>query len=518
MAIGAYVLIQVVQGTTAAQISIAQSALQTEQNVAKDNAHGALVSKANIIGQFMAKTAPDLIAAFDFESLKAYQSVATADNDIIYAAYLKPNGEAMTEYSTPADKNNIIEKIYPIFYDDENLGSVLLGISEVNVNAGISNSNLRIAEGLKKVISSGNEALTLFITIMTIDTAIVLSLLGAAIFFLFNHFVIKPTKETTQRINELCADGGDLTSRLPIDYSDEIGDLRISVNNFVAQLQKMISDIVSDVSILSDESIKLKTAGNELSITSDSQSMEATQVATAINQMSATVHEVARSSSSAAEATQKASQQTQDGIRVVNDTVSAINTLASDVENASEVIADLANNINNISSVVDVIRGIADQTNLLALNAAIEAARAGDQGRGFAVVADEVRSLASRTQESTQEINKMIEHLQIGASDAVAVMEKGKSQATTSVEMAAQAGTALEEITRTTETVNDMNTQIATAAEQQSAVADEIDKNAENINVTSKKSADSAIHIARSSEQLSNLSSHLQSLTSQFKI
>ncbi|MBN4079348.1 methyl-accepting chemotaxis protein [Beggiatoa alba] len=518
LSIGAYVLTRVVEDTTETQINIAQNALQIERDVAKNSADQALLSKADIIGQFMAKTAPDLISAFDFESLKDYQVVAAADMDIIYAAYLKPDGETMTEYQSPEDKSNIIEKTYPIIYDGDNLGSILLGISTVSVNAGITQSNQRIGEQLSKVKNTGSDALAQFITIKIVGALSVLVLLGIAIYVLFNWLIIKPTKETTQRINDLSAGGGDLTTRLPIDSSDEISDLRTAVNTFVAQLQEMIADIVADVKILTDESNQLKISGNELSITSDSQSKEATQVATAINQMSATVHEVAQSSSSASEATQRASEQTRVGIGVVNDTVNTINNLASEVENASTVIGDLADNINNISSVVDVIRGIAEQTNLLALNAAIEAARAGDQGRGFAVVADEVRTLASRTQQSTQEISAMIEHLQSGASNAVAVMEKGKTQAKIGVDKAAEAGRALEAISETTEIVNNMNMQIAAASEEQSAVANEIDKNVGSINTSSKQSADSAIHIARASEQLSNLSVHLQSLTAKFKI
>ena len=204
---------------------------------------------------------------------------------------------------------------------------------------------------------------------------------------------------------------------------------------------------------------------------------EVDKVATAMTQMSATVHEVARNATEAAEAAQRADEETSKGKMVVSQAIEAIDLLANEVNEAAQVIHRLEQDSDEIGAVLDVIRGIAEQTNLLALNAAIEAARAGEQGRGFAVVADEVRTLAQRTQQSTQEIQNMIERLQSGAQDAVKAMEQGRSRAQVGVEQAAEAGTSLETIAQAVGTISDMNTQIATAAEEQSVVAEEINLN-----------------------------------------
>jgi methyl-accepting chemotaxis protein len=189
------------------------------------------------------------------------------------------------------------------------------------------------------------------------------------------------------------------------------------------------------------------------------------QVATAMNEMSATVHEVARNAASAAEATREADAEAQGGRQVMQEMLGSIGTLGHEVERAGEVIGRLHRDAEGIGGILDVIRSVAEQTNLLALNAAIEAARAGDQNRGFAVVADEVRTLAQRTQQSTQEIQAMIERLQAGAKEAVAVTEAGQDQAKASAEHASRTGEALESIGRAVATINDMNTQIATASE-----------------------------------------------------
>ena len=245
---------------------------------------------------------------------------------------------------------------------------------------------------------------------------------------------------------------------------------------------------------------------------------ETDQVATAINEMTATVQEVARSAGQAATATHNANEQTLKGKSIVVDTSNAIQALANEVEKATEVIYKLGQESENIGSVVDVIRAITEQTNLLALNAAIEAARAGEQGRGFAVVADEVRTLASRTQQSTEEIHNMIAQLQSGTRHAVEVMEQGRNLAQNSVKQTALAGDALQTITDAVETITDMNAQIASAAEQQSAVADEINRNIANITDVIEHTADGAEQTFRSSEELTKLASQLKSLVMQSSI
>ena len=234
--------------------------------------------------------------------------------------------------------------------------------------------------------------------------------------------------------------------------------------------------------------------------------------------MSASVHEVARHSNAAADETRHATELASSGRKIVDETATTIRKLANEVEEASMVIKQLATDSNDIGSVLDVIRGIAEQTNLLALNAAIEAARAGEQGRGFAVVADEVRTLASRTQQSTQEIQQMIERVQSSASNAVLAMDSGCTQAQLTVEKAATADEALQSIGQIIESINSMNSQIATAAVEQTAVAEEINRNVESINSSSEKTADGANQVAEASEQLSELSSRLRDLVSQFRV
>lgn len=210
-------------------------------------------------------------------------------------------------------------------------------------------------------------------------------------------------------------------------------------------------------------------------------------------------------------------KQTQDGRNVMQHTLKTIEALAQEVENSAQVISRLSEDSTQIGSVLDVIRGIAEQTNLLALNAAIEAARAGDQGRGFAIVADEVRTLASRTQASTLEIQSMIERLQTDASNAVKAMQQGQVQAQQGLSQAAQAENALQTISQSVTRINDMNIQIATAAEEQSSMAEEINRNIVNISQSADATAEGAKQTASAGDELAKLAARLQNLVGQFK-
>lgn len=228
--------------------------------------------------------------------------------------------------------------------------------------------------------------------------------------------------------------------------------------------------------------------------------------------------EIAQSADSAASAAREANSEAVQGKEAMAHTVHAIDGLTVEVTNAAEVINKLELDSESIGSVLDVIRGIADQTNLLALNAAIEAARAGEQGRGFAVVADEVRTLASRTQQSTSEIHSIIDNLQSGTRNAAHVMKKGLSTAKQTVETAGRAGNALDNIVHSVATIMDMNTQIATASEQHTTAAQEIDRCVVQISAVSETAADGSNKTADKSQQLTDLGEKLQSLVTQFKL
>jgi methyl-accepting chemotaxis protein len=311
---------------------------------------------------------------------------------------------------------------------------------------------------------------------------------------------------------------GNLTQDIKIAGKDEYAWMGWEYTCARKAFKEMIENIISNASQLASAADQLSSVTEQSNAGVMRQQSEISQVATAMNEMSATVTEVSKNASNAATAAQEADEQAKNGCDVVNTTVQTINNLASEVERTSEVIENLKGDSISIGTVLDVIRDIAEQTNLLALNAAIEAARAGEQGRGFAVVADEVRTLASRTQQSTREINDMIERLQNGANQAVSVMEMGRTKAEESVEQAAKAGEALTAITGVVDNIKSMNMQIASAAEEQSSTAEEINRNIVNISEVAQETADGSQQTASASDALAKLAVDLQENVGRFQV
>lgn len=305
---------------------------------------------------------------------------------------------------------------------------------------------------------------------------------------------------------------------MQLDNKDEFADVAESFNRMAGQFAEVVRELERSIE-------QLASGAEELSVTSiqtnqgvQRQQEEVEQVAMAIAEMAGTVQEVAKSASSTAVATKNAHEQASKGRLIVNNSVSAITVLAEEISVATDVVRQLEADGENIGSVLDVIKGIAEQTNLLALNAAIEAARAGEQGRGFAVVADEVRTLASRTQDSTTEIQSMIESLQEGTRKAVGVMQTSKDRAQVTISETQKESEFLENITAAVTEIDGMCTQIASASEEQSVVADNISRSIEHINGVTMDTAQGSQQVTESSDALARLASDLQALISRFKV
>ncbi|MCK4865922.1 MAG: methyl-accepting chemotaxis protein [Gammaproteobacteria bacterium] len=342
--------------------------------------------------------------------------------------------------------------------------------------------------------------------------------LGLSLAWAVSFMITCPLNTAVTAMKDISEGEGDLTRRLEVSGTDEIGQLALSFNGFITKMQDVIREVTASTSQLSAAAEEMSMITGETRTGVQRQQSETALVATAINEMSSTVHEVASNAETAASGASQADSQAEKGKQIVSSTVSSIRTLATEVETAATVIAQLEKDSESIGSVLEVIRGIAEQTNLLALNAAIEAARAGEQGRGFAVVADEVRSLASRTQESTQEIRQMIERLQKGSRDAVTAMQSGQEQAQQTVEQASQAEESLSEISSAIAQINEMNAHIAEASRQQGEVVEEINKNIVNISQVADDSAGGADQLSTASQEMANLAVNLESQVAHFKI
>jgi methyl-accepting chemotaxis protein len=353
---------------------------------------------------------------------------------------------------------------------------------------------------------------TTTISVIVIIFIIVLMILWAT------HLITQPITTLTETMREIASGDGDLTRRINIISKDEVGQLAQHMNTFIDKLRAMMLDTAAQASQLGNASEQLSTVSSNTNHEIQQEKEQVDSVSAAVTQMAATVTEISRNAQETNQAAELVQRITHDGTIRSTQAQSDMTELAGHIGEAAKVVAGLEQETNNIGAVIDVINGIAEQTNLLALNAAIEAARAGEQGRGFAVVADEVRSLASRTQESTDDIQKMISTLQSIAQQASTMMQHGQQQAEGSVLQTQGVLDSLQEIAGSVTTVQDQSHQIATSTEQQTVVAEDINSSLNAINDLVNSTAHHAHTLADEAKDLNDLARALNGTVNQFKL
>jgi methyl-accepting chemotaxis protein len=483
-------------------------------NVEKNRLNDALIEDTTAIGKIIAGNIKGALQFEDKDAATEALRSLTAKSHIQGAIAFTAKGGVFASFF-PGEKSKRIPTGFPAkpprdgveFTDD------FIAVTQAIESGDEKVGTLYLRIGLNQMHEVQADFFRIGVMV-TFASAVVALILG----LLVQRTITLPVKKVVDALRDIAEGEGDLTRRLAVDSNDELGELAKWFNRFVEKVHGVTCTFRDNARELSSSAESLEKTTRKTNEGIIRQQEEISQVASAITEMAGTVQEVSRNVGLAANDAETADRNAAQGKKIVDETMRAIEKLAEDIERASVVITKLQKESDNIGAVLEVIGGIAEQTNLLALNAAIEAARAGEQGRGFAVVADEVRTLASRTQKSTQEIKEMIDRLQVGAKEAVAVMEQGRSQASSSVDQAERAGEALTLITNAVSVIRDMTQQIASASEEQNAVTEEINKSIVSISQVASQTSDDSTQISRGSKELAQLSGKMDKLISQFRL
>ncbi|MFR0672131.1 methyl-accepting chemotaxis protein [Enterobacterales bacterium AW_CKDN230030176-1A_HGKHYDSX7] len=518
---------------------------------------------------------PDVQMPADYDPRKRpwYGEAATAGKTVLTAPYQASVGGLVVTITVPVKPKNggpllgvvggdlsldslvqIIEKVdfggigHAYLVDKD--GQVIVSQNKDHLTKFLKdlypNSGLRVEPGMQDVMLDGHERIVSFAPIEGLPSAqwyvglvvdkdqayaaldqfrvsaiiamIVAVVAIAGLLGLLIPVLMRPLTTMGRAMHDIAEGEGDLTRRLAVQNKDEFGELAGSFNRFVERIHASITEVSSATRLVHDLSEKVMSASNASIIGSEEQSLRTNSVAAAINQLGAATQEIARNAADASQHASGASEQAHDGRRVVEESIQAMTALSQKISESCEQIEVLNASTDDIGKILDVIKGISQQTNLLALNAAIEAARAGEAGRGFAVVADEVRNLAHRTQESAEEIHRMITTLQVGSREAVHTMNASQVSSEQSVQVANQAGERLNSVTRQIGEIDGMNQSVATATEEQTAVVESLNLDITQINTLNQQGVENLNQTLRHCDALAQQAGRLKQLVGSFRI
>ncbi len=489
-----------------------RDALLAEKAAIADTVEDSLKAKADILGRFMAKIAPDFILSYDYTSLESFIEIAAKDSDVTRVLFLNPQGATMAGNARQESLGRQRTYQFPIQNDGEPLGSVQVNLSEENLDTTLRASEGRINETIQHFKKEAAGIKTAVSRLVVAGIVAVVLALSAVQFLLFRRVVNVPLRQTHDRLRDIAHGDGDLTKRVPISSRDEIGQVGGAVNLFIHTLQKMISQVQGNADAVMTESLDLTRLSEGMSESAKTQVDKTLNIRDGMDQIANTIMEISGNTSNVVNYAEQVDQKATQGASIVQESVEKMHRIASSVESIGETIEILRRSSEEVQGVVDAIDEIANQTNLLSLNAAIESARAGEHGRGFSVVAAEVGKLAERTGKATQEIGDLIRRIQAEIREAVASTTEGRENVRSGVVAIQDAGLALDHIKSSVSTLSEKIQEIAVATEEHSVASEmantyvaEIAQEAEGINQHARDSLSLGKRVSKLSAELNDL-------------